>query len=111
MRHRLDGHHTLGLSLLPLIETLNLGVEPDRRVGRLHKRPSQILIPVLGVALAFFLAVADLLTANTAAVRRKVAHTGKSPDVAGLQHDRERENLSDLPVGRQVPGTVLRKLN
>ena len=68
MRHRFDGHHTLSLGLLSLIETLNPGVEPDRKVGRLHKRPGQILIAVLGVTLAFFLAVADLLTADAAAV-------------------------------------------
>ena len=69
MRYRLDGHHTLGLSLLPLIETLNLGIEPDRKVGRLDKRPGQILVAVLGVTLAFFLAVADLLTPDTPTVR------------------------------------------
>lgn len=95
MRHRFDGHHTLSLGLLSLIETLNPGVEPDRKVGRLHKRPGQILIAILGVTLAFFLAVADLLTPDTPTVRSKVSHTGKSPDVAGLQHDRERENLTD----------------
>ncbi len=59
MRHRFDRHHTLSLGLLSLIETLNLGVESDRKVGRLHKRPGQILIVILGVTLAFFLAVAD----------------------------------------------------
>ena len=36
VRHRFDGHHTLGLGLLSLIETLNLGIEPDREVGRFH---------------------------------------------------------------------------
>ena len=69
VRHRLDGHHTLGLGLLSLIETLNLGVEPDGEVGRFDKCPGQILIAVLGVALALFLAVADLLAADTPAVR------------------------------------------
>jgi hypothetical protein len=59
------------------------------------KRPGQILIPVLGIALAFAFAVADLLTADTPTVRSKVSHTAKSPDVSGLKHDRERENLPD----------------
>ena len=68
MRHRFDGHHPLGLGLLSLIETLDLGVEPDGEVGRFDKCPGQILVAVLGVALAFFLAVADLLTADTATV-------------------------------------------
>ena len=55
MRHRFDRHHHLGLRLLSLIETLNLGVEPDGEVGRFDKRPGQILVPVLGVAWPFFL--------------------------------------------------------
>ena len=95
MRHRFDGYHNLGLGFLSLIETLNLGVELDGEVGRFDKCPGQILIAVLGVALAFFLAVADLLTADTPAVRSEVSHTGKSPDVSGLKHDREREDLPD----------------
>jgi hypothetical protein len=65
VRHRLDGHHTLGLGLLSLIETLNLGIEPDGEVGRFDKGPGQILVPVLSIALAFFLVIADLLTADT----------------------------------------------
>jgi isocitrate/isopropylmalate dehydrogenase len=93
VRHRLDRHPSLGL--LSLIETLNLGVEPHRKVGRFDKCPGQILIAVLGITLALFLAVADLLTADTATVRSEVSHTGKSPDVPGLKHDRERENLAD----------------
>jgi hypothetical protein len=91
VRHRLDGHHPFALGFLSLIETLNLGIEPDRKVGRLHKRPGEILVAVLGVALAFFLAIADL--------RSKVSHTGKSPYVAGLQHDRERQNFTDPRYG------------
>ena len=62
MRHRLERHNPFGLRLLSLIETLNLGTKPDRKVGRLDKRPAEIFVAVLGVALAFFLAVADLLT-------------------------------------------------
>jgi hypothetical protein len=57
--------------------------------------PRQILIAVLGVALAFCLAVADLLTPDTPAVRSEVSHTGKSPYVPGLQHNRERQDLPD----------------
>src|SRR6266508_927964 len=95
VRHRFDGHHPFALGFLSLIVTLNPGVELDSEVGRLHKRPGKILIAVLGVALAFAFAVADLLTAYTATVRSKVSHTGKSPDVSGLKHDGERENLPD----------------
>jgi len=85
VRHRLDGHHTVSLGLLSLVETLDPGVVPDGKVGRLHKCPGQILIPVLGIALALFLAVADLATVHTAAVRSEVPHTGESADLPGLQ--------------------------
>ena len=63
MRHRLERHNPFGLRLLSLIETLNLGTKPDRKVGRFHKRPAQILIPVLGVAAAFAFAVGKFLAA------------------------------------------------
>src|SRR6266498_2499893 len=95
VRHRFDGHHNLGLGLLSLIETLNLAIEPDREVSRFHKRPGQILIPVLGIAAPFAFAVADLLTAHTPTVRSVIAYRSKSPYVPGLQHDRERQNLPD----------------
>ena len=99
MRHGLERHNPLGLGLLSLVETLNLGTKPDRKVGRFHKRPAQILVAVLGVPLAFFLAVADLLTAHTPAVRSVVPHTRKSPDIAGLQHHRKRQDLPDPRYG------------
>ena len=95
VRHRLDRHHGFGLGFLSLVETLDLGVEPDREVSRFHKCPGQILIPVLGIAAPFALAVADLLTAHTPTVRSVIADRGKSPYVPGLQHDRERQNLPD----------------
>jgi hypothetical protein len=55
VRHRFDGHHTLSLGLLSLIETLNLGVEPDRKVGRLDKCPGKYLLPFLVLPLPFVL--------------------------------------------------------
>ena len=103
MRHRLERHNRFGLRLLSLIETLDLGTKPDREVGRLDKRPAEILVPVLGVAAAFALAVADLLTAHTPAIRGEVPYTGKSPDIAGLQHDRQRQDLSDPRYGFKKP--------
>ena len=66
MRHRLERHDNLGLGLFSLIEALDLGVVAHREVGRFDKRPGQILVAVLGIALALFLAVADLLTTDTA---------------------------------------------
>ena len=99
MRHCFERHDNLGLGLLSLIETFNLGVVPDGEVGRFDKRPGQILVAVFGVALALFLTVADLLAADTAAVRSEIPHTAKSPNIAGLQHDRQRQNLTDPQHG------------
>ena len=95
MSYRFDRHHAVTLGFLSLIETLNPRLIADCKVGRFHKRPGQILIPVLSVAAAFAFTIADLLTAYTPTVRSEVAHTGKSPHVSGLQHDRQRQNLPD----------------
>ena len=89
MGHGFDRHDNLGLGFLSLVEALDLSVVSNREVGRLDKRPGQILVAVFSIAAAFFLAVADLFAAHTAAVRGIVPHTGKSPDLAGLQHDRQ----------------------
>src|ERR1700756_712280 len=63
--HRFDRRYAVGLGFLPLVEALDLRVVPNREVGRLHIGPRQILVAVLGIALAFFLAVSDLLTPDT----------------------------------------------
>ena len=63
MRHRFERHNGVALGFLSLVETANLGTKPDRKVGRVHKRPAQILIPVLGVAAAFASAVGKFLAA------------------------------------------------
>src|SRR6266576_3494849 len=95
MGHRLDGDHSLSLGLLSVIESANQRFKANGKVGRFHKRPTEILIPVLSIALAFALAVANLLAAHTTTVRSKVSYAGKSPDISSLQHDRERQSLPD----------------
>jgi hypothetical protein len=91
--HRLDSQYTMSLGFLSLVEFLNPRMKTDREVGRFDKGPGQILIAVLGIAAAFAFAVADFLTAYTAAVGSKVSDARKSPDVAGLQHDGQCQNL------------------
>jgi len=100
--HRLDGDHSMSLGLLSLIEPANERFKANGKVGRFHKRPTQILIPVLGIALAFAFAVADLLTAHTPALRREVSYAGKSPDISGLQHDGECQGLPDPAHAQQI---------
>ncbi len=58
VRYRFDRQHTVALGLLSLIEAFDPRIVSDGKVGGFDKRPSQILIPVLGVAAAFLLAVA-----------------------------------------------------
>jgi hypothetical protein len=66
--HRFDRYHGLSLGFLSLIEPTNERFIANGKIGRFHKRPTEILIAVLGVPLAFAFAVADLLTAYTPAV-------------------------------------------
>jgi hypothetical protein len=99
VRHRFERHHAVTLGFLSLIKTLDPRTIADGKVGRFDKRPGQILVPVLGITLAFAFAVADLLIAHTPAVRGKVSHRRKSLYLSGLQHDRERQYLPDSRHG------------
>ena len=55
MGHRFERYHAMAFGFLSLIKTLDPGTEPDGEVGRFDKRPGQILIAVLGIALPLFL--------------------------------------------------------
>jgi len=57
----------------------------------------------LRVAAPLAFAVGKFFTPHTPAVRGKVSHLRKSPDVAGLQHDRQRQDFSDPTNGKQIP--------
>ncbi len=84
MRHGFDGYNPIGLGLFSLIEAADLWVKPHGKVGRLHKGPGQILIPILGIAAPFAFAVAQLFAPYSATVRSEVPDTGKSADLASL---------------------------
>lgn len=55
VRQRLGRHGPIGLSELLGIEALGLRTEARRKVRGLDKRPRQVFVAVLGVALAFLL--------------------------------------------------------
>ena len=95
MRHRFDCHNPIALRFLFLIEAFDLRIKPDRKVGGLDKRPRQILVAVFGIADSFTFAVADLLAPHTTTVRSVIADTGKSLDLSGFQHDRQRQDRAD----------------
>jgi hypothetical protein len=58
--HRFDRYHGLSLGFLSLIEPTNERFIANGKIGRFHKRPTEILIAVLGVPLAFAFAVAGV---------------------------------------------------
>jgi hypothetical protein len=89
VRHRFDRRDAVGLGFFPLVKALDVGTEPNREVGRLDIGPGQILVAVLSVAAAFFLAVTDLLTPHTPTVGGVVSYGGKPADITRLQHDRQ----------------------
>ena len=50
VRHRFERQHPVALGLLSVIEALDPRTVTDGKVGRFDKRPSQILVSVLGIA-------------------------------------------------------------
>lgn len=95
-----------------MIKTFGLFVKTNREVGSLNKSPSQILIAVFAVALTFLFTVAQFFTADAAAIGGEVAHLRKSTNVAGLQHDGERQDFTYATDAQQmaVAGVQLRLL-
>ena len=74
MRDRFNGYHTVAFGHFTLIKAFRLVVKADGKVGGFNKGPGQIFIAVLGVALAFLFAVAQLFTAYATAIGGKVAY-------------------------------------
>ena len=99
MRHRLNRYHAMALGLLSLIEPSDERFKANRKIGRFDKRPRQILIPVLRIAAPFAFTVRKFFTLHTPALRCKVSHLGKSPDISDLQHDRKRQDLPNAADG------------
>ena len=100
MRHGFDRDDAIGFGLLALIEAFDLRIVADGKIRRLDKRPRQILVAVLHIALAFAFAVTQFLTAHTATVRGKIAHGRKAANLSRLQHDRHPQNLPN-PTDRE----------
>ena len=86
----LDGDHILGFGAFALMKGFRTRRIAHREVGRLDIGPRQIAVAVFAVALSFFLGIGKLLAFDTTAVGSKVAGLGKTPNIAALQHDRQR---------------------
>src|SRR5205807_9603740 len=77
--------HAHRLSLLAIEELPHpLAVAPGV-LGRLDIGPGQVLVPVLAVAFAFLLGVAQLATAHTPTVRSVMPHTLDALHLSGFQ--------------------------
>src|ERR1051325_9206385 len=95
VRHRFDRHDPIALPFLFLMEAFDVRTIANGKVGSLHECPPQVLVAVFGIAASLALAVADLLTPHTPAVRCVIADAGKSLDLSGLQHDGQCQDGAD----------------
>jgi hypothetical protein len=69
------------------METLDLRIIANGKMGSFHKDPGQILVAVFDVAAFLASAIADLGVADSAIVGNVAAHGGKTTDIAGFHHD------------------------
>jgi len=72
----------VGLRFLALIEAVNGWLIPHGEVGRFDKGPRQILISILGIAVAFAFAITEFRTAHKSAIEDPLAHRGKAVNLA-----------------------------
>ncbi len=106
MRHCLDGHDPLRLRFLSLIKALNVRIIPHREIGRFDKRPGQILVAILGIALGFACAIAELGAIHATTIGGPLAHGGKAMHVPGFEHDGQGQGRAqgDACLDRMLDG-------
>ena len=75
-----DGNNAIRFGLFSFIETLCQWLKTYRKMGRFGEGPGEIFVAGFGIAYSFLFTIAGALTVNTAAIRSKVARTGKAMD-------------------------------
>src|SRR5215470_8325544 len=90
------------LGQLALVKSLGCWLKAQGKLCRLHRRPRQIRIAIFDIARAFALAIAELVTIDTAAIRGIVPHTGKAADRTSLQRDRLGQYRANASHGEQL---------
>ena len=101
VRAGLEGHDLVGPGALPVEEALDPGRVADGEIGRFHERPGQVRVAALGVVRALLLLVGEALRIHATRVGGKVADFGEPADLAGFQHDGQRQNLADARHAEQ----------
>jgi hypothetical protein len=94
------------LRQLALVKTLGCGLEAQGKLYCLHIGPRQIRIAIFDIARPFALAIAELRTVHTAAIRGVVPHGGKAADGTGFQADRLGQ---DRPNARHSEQLLVRR--
>ena len=104
MGHGLPGQDRVvaALGQLALVKAQGGRLKAQGKLRRLHIRPRQIWVTIFAIACAFALAIAELVTLDTAAIRGIVPHTGKAADRPSLQRDRLGQDRPDASHGEQL---------
>ena len=84
MRHGLQGHECVTFHQLALIEACDPWVKVHRNVRGLDESPTEILVAVFGVPLAFDFAMTEPLTLHAATIGGKVPHARNAPNVIAI---------------------------
>ena len=72
MRHGFQGYELMAFRLFALIEAFDPGVKANRNVRGFNKSPTEILVAVFGVPLAFGFPMTEPLTLHAATIRSRL---------------------------------------
>src|SRR5258706_11318245 len=103
VRQRLGRYRRVRLRPLALVEAARLLAVAARKVRRLHKRPRQVAVAVLDVALTLLLAVADQRTVDAPRIGGKVPGGGKPVNPPGLERDHGGQRRANARDRRPQP--------
>jgi hypothetical protein len=103
MRHGFQGYELMAFRLFALIEAFDPGVKANRKVRGFNKSPTEILVAVFGVPLAFDFPMTEPLTLHAATIRGNVPHARKARHRPRFQQDCHGENIPN-PGHRFEPG-------
>jgi len=86
-----DGDNTIRFGLFAFIEALCQRLKANCKMRRFRVGPGKVFVAGLGIACTFLFTITGTRGINSAAIRSKIARTGKAMDITGFQHDRQPE--------------------